>query len=973
MLRTAVFATVHAVCVGVIVLGGSVRAQRIDAQSTIAEVSLPGGLGPALAAIGDLASPDRGQFLLEFIRRTYDTPFGPKKDPREAALRSLIAELKTREETAVGPSDTLPLPLSVSAWIDAVFEGRAAPHTLLSAILQSRSASLLYCGLLSLDDDTRVWLAGKPNLIALANRYPVAFLAVAPGFRIRSGGVRMPGGEPGEPVWQALVGRRADEPEEFLRALVTSTEGRLAHFFGTVSQLTDSQIAAALGLETADPGTRVDAARRLFSVFQRNVSGRLIEQRAFTRPALDPGVLISALAADADGRPWISGTRAFWNAVFSDDPSKRFTPDKLGGLVKPKDEADIAWLCEQVFKTELDQRRRYVMVVFASRRLREITRATVGDAIDAIRGAGNYPALTAALERARVADVAVFASAARRAAAISAIADEGRAYRAHGQFQGALSLVTRAASRGGVSPAQASEFISASSAIPLSEQGDYEGRMVCWLTGWLRAQAGAASSATIEAGSAEEVFESAAGPMERAAIRLLAGPATAEPRLLVWEGTRYRLDLRKAEAMRIVKTFGDAARPELSSAEAAVNAADALSESGITRESLRRLSQALAKIAPIDAEGEAAERTGAGRRREGAVVAELQRAAAAGDIRGAARLAPELRLLADQLFARGLMALAYAAALGQRDGISIAAADAAGRHDFGLRPTMTMMSPWRLPMWGTDARQRWHVGGSLLNLDVALAEFAVVRLSLKPGPRPTLNDADRRAFLESMVLVEPLSATDADRDSITSAIRRGRTRLGSVRTISEAHQVADRSSLSAARRSLLPWIVAHDPERVPAFLSPVELLWLGLDGAPTETLHAWGTVAGSRLGCLCLRMIDRRPWETFAGRWNSGMMASAFPDLNLRLAELLKELQMPAALLGPVLTSATLDFVNSAISRDPDDRRGLVEFVADLRVERVEQYLALLTNDGPLVPLGEVVARIPATPFSAGSSLGGFR
>jgi hypothetical protein len=948
VLRTALFAAVHAVCVGVIVLGGSLRAQRIDSQSTIVELPLPGGLAPALAAIGDSAAPDRGQFLLEFIRRTYDTPFGPKNDPREATLGSLLAALKAREGTPAGRSDTLPLPLSVSTWIDVVFEGRATPQSLLSAILQSRSASLLYCGLLSLDDDTRRWLAGQPSLIALASRYPVAFLAIAPGFRVSAGGVRVPGGDQAEPSW---------------RALVTSREGRLAHFFGTLSHLTAPQIATALSLEAPDPGTRVDSARRLFSVFQRNVSGRLIEQHAFTRPALDPAVLVSALDVDANGRPRIPGTRAFWNAVFSDDTKRGLTPEKLGDLVRQKDDADFAWLCEQIFRTELDQRRRYVLAVFASRHLREVTLATVADAIDAIRGAGSYPALTAALERARVADVAAFASAARRAGTISAIADEGRAYRVLAQFQGALALVTRAASRGAVSAGQVSEFVSSLSAIPLSDRGDYEGRLVCWVNGWLRTQAAATPPATIAAGSAEEVFESAAGPMERAAIRLLAGPVVGQPRLLVWEGTRYRLDLRKAEAMRIVKTLGDAPRPDLSSAEAAVAAADTLSGPRVTRETLRQLAQDISKAAPVDAADDVAGGTAVLRLPNGGVVAGLQRAAAAGDIRAAARLAPELRVLGDQLFARGLIELAYAVALGQRDGISLGAAEAASRHDFGLRPGLTTM--WRLPMPGTDSSGRWHVGGSLLNLDVALAEFALVRLSFKPPVRrPTLSDADRRTFLESMALVEPLSLTDADRDAIAAASRRGRGTLESVRVASDALAIADRVSLSATRRSLLAWIVTHDPERVPAFLSPVELLWLGLDGAPPETLHRWGAAAGSRLGCLCLR-IDRQPWEVFAGRWNSGMMASAFPDLNLRLAELLTELQMPAALLGPVLTSATLDFVNSVISRDPDDRRGLVEFVADLRIERVEQYLALLTNEGPLVPIGEV--------SGGGSSPGGRR
>jgi hypothetical protein len=60
---------------------------------------------------------------------------------------------------------------------------------------------------------------------------------------------------------------------------------------------------------------------------------------------------------------------------------------------------------------------------------------------------------------------------------------------------------------------------------------------------------------------------------------------------------------------------------------------------------------------------------------------------------------------------------------------------------------------------------------------------------------------------------------------------------------------------------------------------------------------------------------------------------------------------MPAALLAPVLAAATQDFVTLAVSRDADDRRGLSEYVEGLRVESVEQYLALLTTGGALVPV----------------------
>jgi hypothetical protein len=155
------------------------------------------------------------------------------------------------------------------------------------------------------------------------------------------------------------------------------------------------------------------------------------------------------------------------------------------------------------------------------------------------------------------------------------------------------------------------------------------------------------------------------------------------------------------------------------------------------------------------------------------------------------------------------------------------------------------------------------------------------------------------------------------------------------------------------RRTLLEWMVAHDRERLPHFFSPTELLWLGLDGAPLPApFHAWGTSAEPRAGCDCLQLVDRRSWESLAGRWDSGILATAFADLNLRLAEMLRELRMPAALLSHVLSAAALDFINNAVSRWQDDHRALLAFVQALPVDRVEQYLALLTTNGPLVAVG---------------------
>lgn len=448
--------------------------------------------------------------------------------------------------------------------------------------------------------------------------------------------------------------------------------------------------------------------------------------------------------------------------------------------------------------------------------------------------------------------------------------------------------------------------------------------------------------------------------MDREVFRLLAGAAPAEPRFVDWEGTRYRLDLRWAEAARLARLLGEHPRPYLSSARALVVMADALGEAGLTRERLRQ------EVGVLEQVAQAVAWEGADHYRE--VAAALRRVAHDADVGGAPRLAPALRVLADELLARGLLEFAYAAALGRHDRTWISAGDTASRHDFALRSGGARRNGvWQLPVADADLMRGWRVTGSLLGLDVSLAELSLVALSTRPPLRkPTLNDTDRRVLIEAVALVESVSLVQADADTIVAAIRGGRARLAAVRSPIEAVALADEIRLGPTRRTLLPWVVAHEPERVGAFLSPSELFWLGLQKRPIEErLHAWGAPGGPRLGCLCLRLIDRRPLETFAGRWNSGIFASGFPDLNLRLAELLAELRMPAPLLGPVLASATLDFINTATSRDQDDRRGLVEFVQALRPDRVERYLALLTTDGPLVPIGEA-----ARPTAVGRQTG---
>jgi hypothetical protein len=971
-----------ALVVATMLVGPVLHAQTTDHPGALFEMPLPGGLRAALATIDDRVPPDRSQFLLEFIRRSYNTPVVVNNDRRAAVLQLLLAHLDAHGQTLSGLSgapETLPLPMPPKVWLDVVFGGRALPQSLATEILRSRNAALLYYGLLSLDDDTRAWLATERELLTyLTAQSPGAFVAAAPGLRVAQNAVRLPGGEAAEPAWEALVGRRPKEPAEFVRALVAQGEGRLAYFFGTIAQLTPAQIRLALNLDSPDAAARIAASRRLHAVFERLAATWKIEDRTFSRPALDPALLIADLRTDDGGRPVVPGTRGFWTMVLAASAPRRSETDNAprGFPASPDSEpVDFAWLCEQIFKGDRLDQRRYQLVLFASRVIGRVTPETMRDAVDAVRAAGDYPALVTVLERAQLTDVSAFARAARRASQLMAIDDDTRAARALAQFQGALALITRATLRGSLPTSSLPKYVISLSEVELSEHGEYEGRLVSWLDTLLRADdklLKAPGAAGAMEGLLNDFQARSAGPLERELLDLLAGPSSSQPRLVNWEGTRYRVDLARAEALRLARLLGENPRPYVSSARAITVLADALAKRVPTSAERRQHADALEQLAnTVMSDGP--------EKWEGLSTPDRYRKAAAtlrvSDIAGAARLVPTLRLLADDLLAHGLMELVYATALGQPDRTTVSAADAASRHDFGLKePGANPNIVWGLPVARFDRLRDWHVTGSLLGLDVRLAEFSLTPLSSKPpSTKPTLNDGDRRLMIEAVSLVQSTWLDDADRDTIVAAIRKGRSRLAAVRTSAEATALADEIRLSPARRSLLAWVVTRDPQRAAVFLSPIELLWLGLETTSGDSarLHAWGAPGEPRLGCLCVQLTARRPWETLAGRWHSGILATGFADLNLRLAELLSELKMPAPLLAPVLASATLDLINDAISRDLDDRRGLVEFVHALPIDRAEQYLALLTTNGPLVPLGE--ASEPTAAVLMGVPPGGSR
>jgi hypothetical protein len=300
--------------------------------------------------------------------------------------------------------------------------------------------------------------------------------------------------------------------------------------------------------------------------------------------------------------------------------------------------------------------------------------------------------------------------------------------------------------------------------------------------------------------------------------------------------------------------------------------------------------------------------------------------------------------------AASLAALVYACALGD-DGASASAGAVWRRHRFrgALASQGAPLSAWRLAA-EVFAPEGWHVAGSLLRLDLALAPVALRRLDATEMPAPSqLSTSDRRTLATTIALIDPQRLTDADRDAIAAALARGRERIQRLATApDDLDRVAKDAALSGWRRNGVAWLLATDPARVPAAFTVLEQLRAGGGSAP----DSWGAASFAVDGCLCVRQPDPAPWEDYGGRASSGQLGSQLPDVLLRTADVLARHQLPALLARDVAAYAMQDAIDRARTAYFDDWLPVALAVRELPDDRFVDYIAALTVAGPLVPKG---------------------
>jgi hypothetical protein len=914
------------------------------------DVPVAGGTAAFARAAGIDPPPDRARFVAELARVLYSVP-----DVRRAAPDALVHQVHAEQRTASDDGRTLrplpavdlvPVPLTAATWSDAVFHRRVAASELVSSILADRQAALLCHGLAALDDPTLAFFVEHPAVITRVYAHDAeAFGAFAGTLHIRDGRVLTPGGEAATPLWEAAAGENATRPDRFVRELFTRGDGRLAYLYDTIGQLDARHAAFALGLWIPAAPVRAERFRLLVAMNNAAYPEWHVKNVPFARPIHDIASLLMRVAVAADGSPAPPAAHALWSAAFAgaerSDAGSR-TPGRAAD-----DPIDAAWLAQAITAGTVQQRGdRLDQFSFGQRAFAAVKDDDRPAMLMALRGFDRYHMLMLTLDRIGVTAPSLYVDAARHASRLAAL-DGRRGFVALAQFQGVVALVARMVRVRTLDAAAAQRLIGSLTAVPVTA-GGYNGGVLRWIDRELRPLLARADD--VESGMIVQLAGVQGAPA--AAIHVM------------WEGQSYHLDLAAAEARRLRLVRDRQHGPSLDVALAIEAQARKLSIEPLTADDVASGTAALTRIASVvearsTGDAQAAPRGVTVSRDPHDVVAavvedlaRIQKLAPAGRV---AHVVEPLTPAADAIAADALLSLAYAVDLGDPDGTALLAGNVARRHDFGFGLSddeARARVAWDLPKQEVMPGSPWHVRGSALGLDVALASLTLRRVDTgRVTSAPTLTSNERQTFMVSVALMSPSNLTDADRDAIADAIDRGRTRVAQATTVT-FDALADEIALDGWRRRAAKWSLTHDAGRAGTMFSLTELLALG-GGRALATFDAWGMGALATTGCLCTRMSPPGRWRNLTGRPQLGLLATTIADVNLHVAVLLRDLGLPAAIARHVLTAAVQDYIDEVRPSDSDDWLALARGAQAISRDRVEDDIAAITAGGPLVPDGK--------------------
>ncbi len=686
--------------------------------------------------------------------------------------------------------------------------------------------------------------------------------------------------------------------------------------------------------------------------------------------ALDPALVLRALAFDDAGTFVGPAARDFWERVFEDERIPDNPERELRGLDDtPLIDAAyvLAATCNEPPPTG---RTRLRVLAFVQRVFRDHDGRDLPAVLVAARAVTRYPMLMLSVERMGIADARVYAALARLADRLERIRQPLQLRNALSQFQGAVAIVERAALAGAMTPDVAGNALLAFAGLPLTRNGQFNGAVGGWLVDYLLPGLGVRIA---------PAFDSDA--MDQQLLAALAGAAGVERPVVEWEGLTYRFDRRAAQFERFIQTRDRLGGNRLDAVLALSETAAGLASGSDAdpgrlveqmERSLRSIQTPRVGIHVPNTRSVSYEDT------VRPIVEDLQENVRRGRLRRLADAARRLLSVVDVLLADLLRTLPYVVHVSNSYGVRLMGDDIAARHEFGVRIGSAgerARAPWSMPRGGSappvpfhrlgqfwiapegDDRFTgvWHVYGALMSLDLALARFHLPRLAgVIPSETPAILPTEENYFAHGATLFNPVVVTGSQVSEIAAAIRKGRARLEQLRDDPPLlPDVSREAGLGVLRRNELAWTLRHRPDAVGRFLSRTELFWLGLRDAgdpPVRSPSGWGAPAVWVDGCLCVRIPP--PDALDLSIVSAERLASGFADLQLALAEAVDEMALPASIVGDLLPLAMRELLDGVSATRRGRLDALVGYVHDLPRERIEDYVASLVGPGrPLRPI----------------------
>ena len=821
------------------------------------DLDVPGGES-TLTNLG-LSLEERAFTLPTLARVLYD------RDQRVVSteLLRVIGDVAKRAPQNSATADTIniPAPLDAETWRELLPPAPpGANPQLFFRIVSDRNALLVASGLVSTTNSMREFLSRDRGLLRTIYQEGAGpFAIVARRLEIRDGHVVVPGGTDADAGWQALAGVSPSRPNQFIRALVTKDQGRLAWYYDTVGGLNAEQLQAAWPATTPPP----QRGAALYPAFRDTDPQWRAAEQPFRRGAIDAWTIVTLNHA-ANGVLVSPLPQSTWQTLFSDArPSRsqiaRSLTDAPAGVALP-------WLAVETLSPVVRERRvRHEMFRLAQRVFADARPDQRVDIAVALSGLRQRRALLLTLERMGIRDASIWAAVVDAAGHVSERADDRRASIV--SFQATLALLERLRHVRTLDVSAAEKLLRS-----LSESVRTSNKVTALLATWIVETLLPALPALVQpdAFTGQTAYESTL-------LQAIAGPANRVVPSVIWEGLSYAADPVGAEHERL---------------------------------------QAMRELLPSPG-------------------------------LDAALVSQRPQQLAD-----ALMALVYAAALGDPEGAASLSPDVAARHEFGFSGTALLRDelPWAPP----EERQghgAWHVQGSLLGLDLAMSRLYLRRVADQQMPQaPTMTLNDLGTLTRSGVAIVASELSDADRDEIAAAIARGRARVQTVQANAGWLELARECGMSYTARQLIPWIASRQSETLPALFSLRDLMWLGKPALSRAALDRWGVSADGLDGRRVPAMPGPSPWDDYAGRSEIGQVTTQVPDVTLALVEATARMKLPAQLIPSLLAFALGDFWHEVRVRFADDWPRMARYASSLSALRIQDYVAALAGGGALRP-----------------------